>query len=51
MQNDSTVQTEQAEIPTHLQCEPRTYEVIYDRLNHCSHIAVYFASICEVLNV
>ena len=33
MQNDSTVQTEQAEIPTHLQCEPRTYEVIYDRLS------------------
>ncbi|QHH99211.1 DUF2528 family protein [Acinetobacter dispersus] len=27
MQNDSTVQTEQAEIPEYLQCDPRTYKV------------------------
>lgn len=33
MQNDSTVQTEQAEIPTYLQCEPRTYNVNYDRFS------------------
>lgn len=31
MQNDSTVQTEQAEIPAYLQCEPRTFKV---KLNH-----------------
>lgn len=27
MQNDSTVQTEQAEIPAYLQCKPRTFNV------------------------
>ncbi|MDF2419163.1 DUF2528 family protein [Acinetobacter beijerinckii] len=33
MQNDSTAQTEQAEIPAYLQCEPRTFEVKYDKFS------------------
>ncbi|ENX35811.1 DUF2528 family protein [Acinetobacter courvalinii] len=31
MQNDSTLQTEQAEIPEYLQCDPRTFHVKYDK--------------------
>ncbi|OTG61214.1 hypothetical protein B9T36_02090 [Acinetobacter sp. ANC 4204] len=31
MQNDSSVESSQAEIPVYLQCEPRTYKV---KLNH-----------------
>lgn len=27
MQNDSNVETNQAEIPAHLKCDPRTYKV------------------------
>ncbi|WAU72980.1 MULTISPECIES: DUF2528 family protein [unclassified Acinetobacter] len=38
MQNDSTVETEQAEIPVHLQCEPRTFKVTYDK----------FSDVCEL---
>ncbi|MEF9955649.1 MAG: DUF2528 family protein [Acinetobacter sp.] len=38
MQNNSTAQTEQAEIPVHLQCKPRTFKVTYDK----------FSDVCEL---
>ncbi|MDA5044765.1 DUF2528 family protein [Acinetobacter baumannii] len=31
MQNDSNVETTQAEIPAYLMCEPRTFKVKYDK--------------------
>ncbi|EMP8705040.1 DUF2528 family protein [Acinetobacter baumannii] len=34
MQNDSNVETVQAEIPVYLQCAPRTFKVAYDRSSH-----------------
>ncbi|MFH7805657.1 DUF2528 family protein [Acinetobacter sp. BSP-53] len=33
MQNDSNVETSQAEIPAYLQCEPRTYKVKLDSVH------------------
>lgn len=38
MQNDSNVETVQAEIPAYLKCEPRTYKITFDK----------FSDVCEL---
>lgn len=52
MQNDSIVETTQAEIPTHLQCEPRTYKVTYDKWNDVCELEFTVVIKCtdEMLN-
>ena len=52
MQNDSTPQTAQAEIPKYLQCDPRTYKVTFDKWSDVCELEFTIVIKCtdEMLN-